>query len=156
MQGQGCSATRKVSHVGWTTEDGLHESYLVPQFVDGQRAAGVTGGAIPDDRVASGPEVQATDGSWSYPSRPAGEVTGWVVCCECRLSDSFRYSTLIGPVFTRAPSKAVEDLTALRVYATDEDVVFVADREDVDEVAYVRPVALRARVLASAADCQRD
>lgn len=122
--------------MGWTTEDGLHEGYLVPQFVDGQRAAGVTGGGIPDDRVASGPEVQATDGSWSYPSRPGGEVTGWVVCCDCRLSDSFRYSTWIGPVFTRAPSKALEDLKALRVYATDEDVVFVSDREDVDEVAY--------------------
>lgn len=122
--------------MGWTTEDGLHEGYLVPQFVDGQRAVGVTGGGIPDDQVASGPEAQAADGSWSYPTRPAGEVTGWVVCCDCRIHDSFRYTTWVGPVFTRVPSKALEDPKALRVYATDEDVVFVSDREDVHEVAY--------------------
>lgn len=122
--------------MGWTTEDGLHEGYLVPQFVDGQRALGVTGGGIPDDRVASGPEVQAADGSWSYPTRPAGEVTGWVVCCDCRIHDSFRYTTWVGPVFTRVPSKALEDPKARRVYATDDDVVFVSDREDVHEVAY--------------------
>ena len=122
--------------MGWTTEDGLHEGYLVPQFVDGQRAVGVTGGGIPDDQVASGPEVQAADGSWSYPTRPAGEVTGWVVCCDCRVHDSFRYTTWVGPVFTRVPSKALEDPKARRVYATDEDVVFVSDREDVHEVAY--------------------
>lgn len=54
--------------MGWTTEDGLHEGYLVPQFVDGQRAVGVTGGGIPDDQVASGPEAQAPDGTWSYPT----------------------------------------------------------------------------------------
>jgi len=123
--------------MGWTTEDGLHEGYLVPQFVDGQRAVGVLGGGIPDDRVASGPEVQAADGSWAYPSRPAGEVTGWVICCDCRLpGSSFRYTTWVGPVFTRVPSKALEDPKALRVYATDEDVVFVSDREDVHEVAH--------------------
>lgn len=122
--------------MGWTTEEGLHEGYLVPQFVDGQRAVGVTGGGIPDDQVASGPEVQAADGTWSYPTRPAGEVTGWVVCCDCRINDSFRYTTWVGPVFTRVPSKALEDPKALRLYATDEDVVFVSDREDVHEVAY--------------------
>lgn len=122
--------------MGWTTEDGLHEGYLVPQFVDGQRAVGVTGGGIPDDQVVSGPEAQAADGSWSYPTRPAGEVTGWVVCCDCRTSESFRYTTWVGPVFTRVPSKTLEDPKALRVYATDEDVVFVSDREDVHEVAY--------------------
>ena len=122
--------------MGWTTEDGLHEGYLVPQFVDGQRAAGVTGGGIPDDQVASGPEAQAADGTWSYPTRPAGEVTGWVICCDCRLSDAFRFTTWVGPVFTRVPSKALEDPKARRVYATDDDVVFVSDREDVHEVAY--------------------
>lgn len=121
--------------MGWTTEDGLHEGYLVPQFVDGQRAVGVTGGGIPEDQVASGPEVQVADGTWSYPTRAAGEVTGWVICCDCRVQDLFR-ATWVGPVFTRAPSKALEDPRALRVYATDEDVVFVSEREDVYEVAH--------------------
>lgn len=122
--------------MGWTTEDGLHEGYLVPQFVDGQRAVGVTGGGIPDDQVASGPEAQAQDRTWSFPTRPADEVTGWVVCCDCRLRDTFRYTTWLGPVFTRVPSKDLEDPKAMRVYATDDDVVFVSDREDVHEVAH--------------------
>jgi len=47
-----------------------------------------------------------------------------------------RYTTWVGPVFTRVPSKALEDPKALRVYAADEDVVFASDREDVHEVAH--------------------
>lgn len=47
-----------------------------------------------------------------------------MICCDCRVHDSFRYTTWVGPVFTRVPSKALEDPKALRVYATDEDVVF--------------------------------
>ena len=119
--------------MGWVSEDGRHEGYLVPQFVDGQRGAGVTGGSIPRDQVATGVEVQAEDGTWSYPLRPAGEVTGWVICCDCYARDSFRPTTWVGPVFTRVASQALEDLDKLRLYATDEDVAYASAREDVDE-----------------------
>ncbi len=122
--------------MGWVTEDGMHEGYVVPQFVDGQRAAGVTGGGIPADQVASGSEVQGPDGSWSYPARSAGEVTGWVICCDCSRPGSVSYTTWVGPVFTRVPSKALEDPRALKVYAVDEDVAFVDERDDVAEVAH--------------------
>lgn len=114
----------------------MHEGYVVPQFVDGQRAVGVTGGGIPADQVASGSEVQGPDGSWSYPTRSAGEVTGWVVCCDCRAPDSYTYTTWVGPVFTRVPSKALADPKSLKVYAVDEDVVYVSDGDDVAEVAH--------------------
>ncbi len=32
-----------------------------------------------------------------------------MVSCDCRVHDSFRYTTWVGPVFTRVPSKALED-----------------------------------------------
>ena len=122
--------------MGWIAEDGLHEGYLVPQFGDGQRGAGVTGGGIPSDRVVIGPEVQDSEGSWVYPTRPAGEVTGWVVCCDCSSPTSFGpIRTWVGPVFTRVPSKALEDVNAQKAFAVDEDVTGFSDREDVEEAA---------------------
>lgn len=123
--------------MGWVSEDGSHEGYLVARFADGQVAVGVTGGGIPDDRVASGPEVQFAEGQWDWPTRPAGEVTGWVVGCHCYSSDGFqRPTTWTGPVFTRVPSKALEDLSAHEIYAPDNEVAYVEDRSDVGEVAH--------------------
>lgn len=121
--------------MGYLTEDGRHEGYLVPQFFDGQRGTGTTGGDIPDDHVATGPGDLAPDGRWITPTRPAGEVTGWVVCCDCAEADGFRSTTWIGPTFTRVPSKALEDLAARRVFATDDEVAYATDREDVEAAA---------------------
>ncbi len=73
-------------------------------FGDGQRGRGVTGGSVPHDEVVVGAETQREDGSWAWPTRPAGEVTGWVVCCDCYSTASFGApSSWIGPVFTRVP-----------------------------------------------------
>ncbi len=69
--------------MGWLTEDGRHEGYLAPMFGAGQRGRGVTGGSIPADEVVVGDEMQREDGSCAWPTWPAGEVTGWVVCCDC-------------------------------------------------------------------------
>ena len=121
--------------MGFVTDDGLHEGYLVPQFFDGQRGVGSTGGGIPDDEIAIGTDVQADDGTWSTPTRPAGEVTGWVICCDCYRPDSSRPATAwVGPVFTRVPSKALEDLSRRTIYAPDDDVAYVSEREDVGDV----------------------
>lgn len=120
--------------MGFITDDGLHEGYLVPQFFDGQRGVGSTGGGIPDDQIAIGGDVQADDGSWSTPTRAAGEVTGWVICCNCYVAGSGRLgATWVGPVFTRVPSRALEDVVDRRIYAPDIDVAYVAEREDVEE-----------------------
>jgi len=122
--------------MGWISEDGTHEGYLVPQFVDGQRGRGVTGGSIPDGQVAVGDLFQTTDGSWEYPTRSAGEVTGWVVCCDCSSATSLGSErSWLGPVFTRVPSKALEDLAARRIFAPDEDVAYAGHRDDVAEAA---------------------
>lgn len=63
--------------MGYLTDDGRHEGYLVPVFADGERGNGTTGGGIGDGRIAVGAGEYAEDGTWPYPTRPAGEVTGW-------------------------------------------------------------------------------
>jgi len=122
--------------MGWLTEDGRHEGYLAPMFGDGQRGRGITGGTIPPDEVVVGDEVQRADGSWTWPTRPAGEVTGWVVCCDCHSTASFGApSSWIGPVFTRVPSRTLESLMARRVFAADNDVAYASERADVQGAA---------------------
>ncbi len=122
--------------MGWLTGDGRHEGYLAPMFGDGQRGRSVTGGSVPPDEVVVGVETQGADGSWVWPTRPAGEVTGWVVCCDCYRNTSFGpASSWVGPVFTQVPSKTLEDLAARRVFAADDDVVYVSEREDVRAAA---------------------
>lgn len=123
--------------MGWVTDDGLHEGFLVAMFADGQRAAGVTSGAIADDQVVVGREVEQPDGTWAWPTRPAAEVTGWVLCCDCSTRGRFGAPDVwVGPVFTRVPSKALEALADRRIFAADEDVPFVAERDDVEKVSY--------------------
>jgi hypothetical protein len=118
--------------MGYLTEDGRHEGYLVPVFVDGARGTGTTGGDIGEDRVVSGPLTRPDGGDWTYPTRPASEVTGWVVCCDCTPADSRRGITWVGPVFDRVASRELEDLTQRRLYAPDTEVAYVADRPEVE------------------------
>ena len=121
--------------MGWITEDGLHEGYLVPLFLDGQRGHAVTGGSIPHDQVVVGDEFQVEDGSWTYPTRSAAEVTGWAICCDCSTLTSRHPTTWTGPVFTRVPSPSVESIRELRIFAADDDVPYVGERPDVEENA---------------------
>ncbi len=122
--------------MGWLTEDGRHEGYLAPMFGDGQRGRGVTAGSVPPDEVVVGAETQREDGSWTWPTRPSGEVTGWVVCCDCYSNTSFGApSSWIGPGFTRVPSKTLEDLPARRIFAADDHVAYVSERDDVHDTA---------------------
>jgi len=122
--------------VGWLTEDGRHEGYLAPMFGDGQRGRGITGGSVPHDEVVVGDQGQREDGSWTWPTRPAGEVTGWVVCCDCYSNTSFGPAgSWVGPVFTRVPSKTQEDLAARRIFAADDEVAYVGERDEVRDAA---------------------
>lgn len=122
--------------MSWTTEDGQHEGYLVPLFLDGHRGSGVTGGSIPHDQVVVGTEIQAEDGSWSWPTRPAAEVSGWVICCDCHTATNFTpASTWTGPVFTRVPSQTLESIRELRIFAEDDDVPYVGERPEIGDAA---------------------
>lgn len=123
--------------MGWSSEDGLHEGDLVPVFMDGQRGTGTTGGSIPAGHVAIGSEGKQSDGSRAYLTRPAGEVTGWVVCCDCYRESGFGPpSTWVGPAFIRVPSPSLQDLSARKLYAADEEVAYVGDNDDVLDTAY--------------------
>jgi len=117
-------------------EDGRHEGHLAPMFGDGQRGRRVTGGSVSHDDVVVGDVVQRADGSWTWPTRPAGEVTGWMVCCDCYSNTPFGpASSWIGPVFTRVPSKTLEHLAARRIFAADDVVAYACEREDVHDAA---------------------
>lgn len=119
--------------MGYVTDDGRHEGYLVPVFNDGVRGTGTTGGGIPDDQVICGALAYAEDGAWTSPARPASEVTGWVVCCDCTIGASFQHTTWVGSSFTRVRSPELGDIGARRLFAPDDDVAYVGDRFAVEE-----------------------
>lgn len=107
----------------------------MPLFLDGLRGHSVTGGTIAHDQVVVGDEFQADDGTWSYPTRPAAEVTSWAICCDCSTPTSRHTTTWTGPVFTRVPSPTLESISELRIFAEDGDVPYVGERPDVEEAA---------------------
>ena len=119
--------------MGWISEDAHHEGYLLPHFLDGQRGAGVTGGNIPDDEVAVGVGVINDDGDLRYQTRPAAEVVGWVVCCDC--SAGRVTTTWTGPTFVRVPSPSLESIAARRVFAPDDDAPYASERSELEDAA---------------------
>jgi hypothetical protein len=150
--------------MSWTTDEGLHEGYLLPEFSDGQRGLAVTTGAVADDQVIV--DIEYGDAPPSYVTRPAAEAVGWRVMCDCRtehgshLPESKRWTS---ELLVRVRSKELEDLAVGRIFAVDTDVPYVAERDDVDEAirslwwrehagkadALSRVEGARARVLAA-------
>lgn len=123
----------------------------MPEFLDGQRGAAVTGGGVPGDQVIVEIDYGVGVGSPEhYVTRPSAEVIGWRVCCECsgRRGVGWASSDLI----VRVPSTVLEDLAQLRVYAGDDDVPYVGDRPDVEDAAR----ALWVRQHAGAANALRS
>lgn len=118
--------------MSWTTEDGLHESYLLPELGDGQQGLPVIGGGVPSDQVIVG--VDVGEGHQRYDTRPAVEVVGWRVMCDCRspfgsgelLPDGERWRS---ELLARVASPAGENLARGRIFAADEDVTTVEDRD---------------------------
>ena len=123
-----------MTHMGFLTEDGLHEGYLVPLFHDGQRGLGITGGPALRGRIIVG-HTKVDDGERVELTRPAGEVTGWIVCCDCYTHSRYSPSTWTGPVFTRVPSQALENIAARKIFAQDDDVADASYRPEVEDAA---------------------
>lgn len=111
------------------TED-VHEIWLAPEFEDGERGNGVSGHSVPEGSIAV---EQLGDGQ--YRCRPAAEVIGWRIICDCYTEPwQMKPTVWIGPqLWKRVPSKALENLSAAKVYAADTDVVDVGWREDVQD-----------------------
>jgi hypothetical protein len=116
--------------MGWTYEsetighDEWHEGYLVPEFEDGDRGIGTSGSGIPPGHIA----VERRDDN-SFRTRPAGEVIGWRVLCDCYLyPNSGRTKVWASEqLWTRVPSALQHDPTKFRIYAADQDVDDVGD-----------------------------
>lgn len=125
--------------MSWPTDDGAHEGYVLPEFGDGARGTGTTGGGIPADQVIVDVTYIGEPGAITdtrYTTRPAGEVIGWRVMCDCRDQDSGRVtSTWASELLTRVPSKALQDLDAGRLFvASDEDVPYVDELEPFEDL----------------------
>ena len=122
--------------MGWITDDGLHEGYVVPEFRDGQRGRGITGGGVPLEEVIVEVDYFREP---PYETRSASEVVGWRVMCDCStpgdggrlLPEDERWQ---GDLITRVAFPQAEDLGARRVYAAASDVVDVMERADVGEL----------------------
>ncbi len=119
--------------MGWISEDASHEGCLVPHFLDGQRGVGVTGGNIAADQVAVGEPTMSDGGNLRYRTRPAAEVVGWVVCCDCSAGRTMTKWT--GPTFARVPSPSLESVRAHRIFATDDEVPYASERPEVEDAA---------------------
>jgi hypothetical protein len=129
--------------MSWESDDGKHEGYLIAEFSDGQQATGTISGNVPDDQIIVDGEYDGEPGAITgqrHITRPAAEVIGWRVGCYCRTSEStFAVTgTWASELLVRVPSAALEDVPAGRIYAADEDVAYVDDREDVSAAAVDR------------------
>lgn len=151
--------------MSWSTDDGRHEGYVLAEFADGVRARGTSGGGVPDDQVVIDVEYVGEPGAITdtkFTTRPAAEAIGWRVMCDCReqLESSSVTNTWVSDLLTRVPSKALEDATAGRIFAMDDEVIDVDEshfevllaiwrRDHVDKLdalAAVREARQRARV----------
>lgn len=108
--------------MGWEYSTGdqggeWHEGYMVAEFEDGLRALGISGAGIPRGHLAVdqygdgtfGQEsVRRHGGDAAFLTRPAGEVVGWRVVCNCYAAGDtslgLRSSTRRG-LRARAPSR---------------------------------------------------
>lgn len=114
--------------MAWISEDGLHEAYLAAEFRDGERSIGVSGAGVPDDQVV----VEADHAAESYRTRPAGEVVGWRIACNCSAANGSGQTVWTGSFFHRAPTKALEDVEAGHLWAPADQVIDISGREDVE------------------------
>lgn len=127
--------------MGWEYSTGdrgseWHEGYLVPEFEDGLRAFGISGSGVPPGHLAVdqygdgtfGQEaVRRHGGQPEFVTRPAGEVVGWRVTCNCYgAGDTMPTNRWFSQqLWTRVASPVRHDPDAFRIYAADEDILDV-------------------------------
>lgn len=110
---------------------------MAAEFDDGLRALGILGTGIPAGHLAVD---QYGDGTWGqeavrrhggdaeFQTRPAGEVIGWrIVCNCCPSSDATPTKRWVSQQFwTRVASPVRHDPAAFRIYAADDEVLDVS------------------------------
>jgi hypothetical protein len=123
--------------MGWTTDDGLHEGLLVPEFRDGRRGISSMGGDVPLDEVIV--EADYFVEPPGLKARSAADVVGWRIVCAASGSDrgappsggEHWHSALL----PRVAFRRQEDVADGRLWAADDAATFVGKRADVDELA---------------------
>ncbi len=113
-----------------------HEGFMAAEFDDGYRALGISGSGIPEGHLAVdqhgdgtfGQEaVRRHGGDAAFQTRPAGDVIGWRVACNCYnpgdVMPSKRWSSQ--RLWTRVPSPVRHDPVAFRIYAADDEILDV-------------------------------
>ncbi|TDH46669.1 AsnC family protein [Mycobacterium eburneum] len=106
---------------------------MVPEFDGGDRGRPISGGGIPPGHIAV---EHREDGSWR--TRPAGEIIGWRVVCDCyqRAYQTHPKHWVSDQLWTRVPSPTQHDPDRFRVYAADDDVEDIAWTGDVEQAAH--------------------
>lgn len=126
--------------MGWTYEsdspghDEWHEGYIVPEFGNGDRGLPISGAGIPAGHIA----VERL-GDNTFRTRPAGEVIGWRVLCNCYLYPNSGCTKVWASeqLWKRVPSPLQHDPNAFRIYAPDDDVLDAGvDGADLGDAAY--------------------
>ncbi|OBB95860.1 hypothetical protein [Mycolicibacterium peregrinum] len=132
--------------MGWEYSTGgdraseWHEGFLVAEFVDGKRALGICGAGIPTGHLAVdqygdgsfGQEAVARHGGdGAFHTRPAGEVVGWRIVCNCYSPGDVMPSNrwFSQQLWARVPSPVQHNPRVFRIYAADDDIYDVDTTE---------------------------
>ncbi|ASL12215.1 hypothetical protein U8D42_28800 (plasmid) [Mycobacterium europaeum] len=124
-----------------------HEGFMAAEFDDGRGALGILGTGIPPGHLAVD---QYGDGTWgqeavrrhggdaAFVTRPAGDVVGWRVICNCYAPGDVmpRKRWVSQELWTRVPSPVRHDPAAFRIFAADDDVLDVVSGGDADEAGH--------------------
>lgn len=129
--------------MSWEDDTGTHEGYVRAEFADGVHDYGMTTGKVPADQVIVDVEYVGAPGAITeerYTTRPAAEVIGWRVVCDCRTREDSSTVTnrWTSSLIQRVPSKALQDIAGGKLYAVDEDVPYVDDTHYEELVALWR------------------
>ena len=109
---------------------------MAAEFEDGRRALGISDTGIRSGHLAV---YQYGDGTWgqeavrryggeaAFQTRPAGDVIGWRIVCNCYAPGDVMPSKrwFSQHLWTRVPSPVRHDPNTFRIYAADDDILDV-------------------------------
>lgn len=121
--------------MGWehrVGDDEWHEATMVAEFDDSARTQAQVSEQIPAGHVAVD---LSSDGT--YMTRPAGEVIGWRMVCNCYAANTTSPAKrwVSQAFWERVASPVRHNPAAFRIYTTDDDVADVECSEDVAAAA---------------------
>lgn len=104
--------------MSWTNDAGDHEGYVTEVFADGASSSSWSSEGI---SVGYGPDGQ------ELPRRQFADVVGWQLRCDHSRWDGPTLPRWEGPLWRRVATPEEDDPTAGRLFASDDDVVWIDD-----------------------------